>query len=133
MSVKYRGPEPTRKFTVSDFYKNGIIITMFLKWKDHEGKRMLRCVFRSNGLLGEIRRTCDGVHFAVDVEDDSLYRGNQQCLTTECKTVGEAKSILFMWFQKKGFSLPEHRKATLVADLRMSYTQLSLSPFIFRY
>lgn len=101
--IKYRGEPPTQNYTTKDFYDNGIVISGFIRYKDKNG---LKVIFRSNGLLGIIRTTCYGNTFAVDVW---WGQGSNEktCLTTECKSLREAKSILFVWFKSKGFRLPK--------------------------
>jgi hypothetical protein len=128
MSVDYRGKTPERNYNLSDFYKNGVVISWFAKFKT-SGIPQIRIVFRSNGLLGEIRTCGDG--FAVDAWW-GWSTNQRQCLTTECKSVREAKSILFEWFKSKGFvvskKVTDHdwRKGTLA----YYGVQLSLNPFI---
>lgn len=128
MSVIYRGKKPDRNYTVNDFYNNGVVISWFAKFRMYTGENCIRCIFRSNGLLGEIR-SC-GNTFAVDVMSGwstSLHN----CLTTECKSVREAKFILFEWFKSQGF-----RKSDAQLDygtyLAFDSTQLNLNPFIFK-
>jgi len=132
MSVIYRGKTPERNYSLKDFYDKGIVISWVAKFETSEIPQ-LRCVFRSNGLLGEIRTTCYGDAFAVDVQW-GWRTDERRCLTTECKSIREAKSILFEWFKEKGFSVP--RKITnsdwSKYTLAFQDVQLSLSPFIFR-
>lgn len=102
MSVIYKGQTLYSNAKISDFLKKDIFLTMLLKWVDYKGLHHIRGVFRSNGLLGEIRTTCYGDTFAVDVKWG--WRSNEcQCLTTECKTIQEAKNILLTWFHNEGF------------------------------
>lgn len=133
MSVQYRGKVPDRNYTVNDFYNNGVVISWFAKFKTYEGHVVIRCIFRSNGLLGEIRTTCYGDTFAVDVWW-GWWTNEQTCLTTECHSLREAKSILFEWFKSKGFAIP--RKVTSndwsKNHLRYQDVQLNLNPIVFR-
>ena len=130
MSVQYRGTTPTRNYSLNDFYNKGIFVSWATKFRDHYSKLpMLRCIFRSNGLMAEIRTCCNGLTFAVDVK---WAWGEDRCITTECKTLREAKSILFQWFMENGY------KSKPSTDWRKEYLsvkgmQLNLNPFIFRY
>lgn len=128
MSVTYRGITPERNYSLKDFYENRIVIAWLSKFKNGDGTPQLRVVFRSNGYLGEIRTTCYGTSYAVDVRWEW---GTDRCLTTECKSIREAKSILFQWFKEKGF----YRKSFSgwrERDLAYQNVQLTLSPFIFK-
>jgi hypothetical protein len=126
--VQYRGKIPDRNYSLKDFYDHGIIISWVAKYV-HESKPALRCIFRSNGLLGEIRTTCYGTSYAVDVEW-GWHTNERACLTTECKSIKEAKSILFEWFKSMGFQ----RKCTdwTAQSLQIAGKQLSLSSFVFK-
>lgn len=131
MSVAYRGPVPKQNYTVNDFYNKGVVISLVRKFKDYyTQKPMIGIVFRSNGLLGEIRSTGDS--FAIDVQW-GWWSNEQTCLTTECKSLREAKSILYTWFESKGFVIPDSivRNDWSKATLRFS-GQLNLNPIIFR-
>lgn len=132
MSVQYRGIKPERNYRIIDFYNNGVVVSWFAKFRKHKtNKPLIRCIFRSNELLGEIRTTCYGDTFAVDVKCEW---GTDSCLTTECKSLREAKSILFEWFKSKGFSVSKSvtdnnwRKNALA----FQNEQLNLNPFIFQ-
>lgn len=103
MAVIYRGETPDKNYSIKDFYANGVVVSWMAKFYQN-GNPALRCIFRSNGLLGEIR-SC-GNTFAVDVKW-GWSSDTQRCLTTECKSIKEAKSILFIWFKSKGFSVPK--------------------------
>lgn len=103
MSVIYRGTKPSRNYSLKDFRRHDITLALFLKWKHYEkGFNMLRVVFRTNGLLAEISSVYDGSKFAIDTYWGWSH-GKQQCLTTECKSLREAKSIVFQWFKEQGF------------------------------
>lgn len=130
MAVIYRGEIPDKNYTILDFYKNGVVVSWVAKYYDYpKNNPQLRCIFRSNGLLGEIR-SCGGGTFAVDV---TWGWNDSRCLTTQCKNVREAKSILFLWFKSKGFTLT---KAEVNSDWHKGHYrfsgQLNLNPFIFR-
>lgn len=134
MAVIYRGEIPNKNYTVIDFYNKGVVISWFVRFKDYSrGNSNIRCIFRSNGLLGEIRTTAYGDSFAVDVEW-GWYTNQKTCLTTECKSLREAKSILYIWFKSKGFSIPKSitdndwSKNTLKFD----NVQLNLNPILFK-
>ena len=132
MAVQYRGKIPDKNYSVIDFYNNGVVISWFAKFKDYNTKNShIKCIFRSNGLLGEIRTTCYGNSFAVDVRSE--WR-TQRCLTTECKSLREAKSILFMWFKEQGFSIPKHitDKDWNRGYLTFNNVQLNLNPILFK-
>jgi hypothetical protein len=105
MAVLYRGPKPSKNYSLKDFYKNGIVISWWAKFKNNN-KTCLRVIFRSNGLLGEIRTTADSKSYAIDVRW-GWWSSQESCLTTECKSLKEAKSILFEWFKSKGYTLPK--------------------------
>jgi hypothetical protein len=133
MSVQYRGKEPERNFCINDFYANGVVIVGFGIWRHHQtNKRHLSCTFKSNGLSGTIRTTCYGDTFAIDVRWGRRFAGycEETCLTTECKTLREAKSILYVWFREKGFVVPKHTEVT--KSLEFKDYQGTLSPFIFK-
>jgi hypothetical protein len=133
MSVKYRGETPERNFSIRDFYTEGVVIVSFAIWRDYQtNKRHLSCTFRSNGLSGTIRTTCYDDTFAIDVRWGRRFAGycEETCLTTECKTLREAKSILFVWFREHGFSRPKHAEVT--KSLEFKDYQGTLSPFIFK-
>jgi hypothetical protein len=128
MSVQYTGIKPDRNYSVTDFRDHGIILMSFMKFKSgNDNIPSLRIIFRSNGLLGEIRTTCYGNAYAVDVEW-GWYSDRRQCITTECKSLREAKSILFMWFKSKGFKrTTEQIKAEPYASyLSLNNVQLRL-------
>jgi len=104
MSVIYRGLKPERNFSTADFYSKGIILTQYLRsktdWNRKHGiKQWTRFVFMGNGLQGVIRHC--GNTWAVDYRKD--WHTGDHCLTTECKTLKEAKSILYTWFASEGF------------------------------
>lgn len=125
MSVEYRAPIPDRMYTTKDFYDKGIILTQYLRvpFNTKGQPQWARFVFRSNGLLGTIRYTCYGTSWAVDIQTEW---GNETCLTTECKTIREAKSILYAWFKGEGFVKPktnEWRKKYLEFSGRQPYPQ----------
>lgn len=101
MSVIYKGEKPTKNYSVNDFRDRGIILTWYTRFISDKTPSM-RAFFKSNGLIGEIRTTCYGDTYAVDVRW-GWWSDRQQCLTTECKTIREAKSILFLWFKSKGY------------------------------
>lgn len=102
MSVICRGNYDYSNAKLKDFSDNKIYLTMFCKFRNYKDTfSLIRAVFRSNGLLGEIRTTCYGDTLAVDVSSEW---GESRCLTTECKSVQEAKNILLTWFKSKGFS-----------------------------
>lgn len=129
MAVIYREPIPDINPKLSDFVKHGVVPSFFVKWRQYDtGAGMFRCGFKSNGLYGEIRTTCYGNSLAVDVEWDAFH--GKSCLTTECRTVREAKAILFTWFRGQGFSLKEIKHKP---NLAVHGHQLRLSPFLFRY
>lgn len=130
MSIEYKHIKPDRNYKLSDFRQYGIVVTRYGRFTV-DSKSHIRVIFRSNGLLGEIRSTCDGNTYAVDAWW-GWYSNQRVCLTTECKTLREAKSILFMWFKSKGFVVP---KKETDCDWRKNYlkfneVQLSLNPFI---
>lgn len=107
MSVIYRGPKPDRNYSTKDFKDKGIDVMILAKWKDHyKHFPCIRVIFRSNGLCGEIRTTCYGNTFAVDFAY-GWHTNENNCLTTECKSIKEAKSILYMAFKEKGFVVPK--------------------------
>lgn len=127
MSVQYRGPLPDRNYTTKDFLDKGIVITQFLKSVTHENKHWMRVVFRSNGLLGSIRRDCYDKSWCIDVRTE--WSQGDRCITTECKSLREAKSILYEWFKSHGFvrNVPSHHY------LSIGGRQLQFSPLIFRH
>jgi len=131
MSVHYRGNVPERNFTIHDFHANGITLTSFQMYRNHKSnKRHIRCVFRSHGFTGIIRTTCYENSFAVDViygKQCDLYP-NDSCLTTECKTLREAKSILFVWFRENGFKCSPTTK--VLPSVKFKYFQGTVSPFL---
>jgi hypothetical protein len=132
MAVIYRGDLPDKNYSIMDFYQNGVVVSWMAKFRHHETKKIkIRCIFRSNGLLGEIR-SC-GDTFAIDIQW-GWGSDTQRCLTTECKTLREAKSILFIWFKSKGFSLPKKETDNDWRKNHLAYNnqQLNLNPFVFR-
>lgn len=98
--VIYRGKQPDRNYTLDDFIDKDIIVTWVKRFRDSEDNPALRAMFKSNGLYGEIRTTCTGKTYAVDV---AWSWSDSKCLTTECTSIREAKSILYMWFKDQGF------------------------------
>lgn len=132
MAVHYRGKVPERNFTIHDFHANGVTLTSFSMWRGHKSKkRNIRYVFKSHGFIGIIRTTCYENSFAVDVvwgKQWALYP-NESCLTTECKTLREAKSILFVWFREHGFKL--HSATQVVPRVEFKNFQGTVSPFLF--
>jgi hypothetical protein len=133
MSVIYSGKKPDRNYSLKDFEDNHIILWWVAKFKSYENMPMLRIVFRSNGLIGEIRTTCNGNTYAIDVEW-GWWSDRKRCLTTECKSLREAKSILFLWFQSKGFNRTESQIKTepYSSDLSLNNRQLTFSPIYLR-
>jgi hypothetical protein len=129
MSFKYSGPIPDRNYSLNDFYDKRIILWMFCKFKTYDNIPSLRIVFRSNGLIGEIRTTCYGNTYAVDVEW-GWWSDRRRCLTTECKSLREAKSILFMWFKSKGYNRTEEQIANeqYASYLSLNNIQLTFNP-----
>lgn len=122
MSVIYRGKILYKNAKVSDFLEKKIFLTMLLKWKDYKGLHHIRAVFRSNGLLGEIRTTCYGDAFAVDVKW-GWHTFEQRCLTTECKTIQEAKNILLTWFHEQGFKKTKDQVNQNWSYMTMEFTE----------
>lgn len=107
MSVQYKGPKPDKNYNTIDFRNKGIDVMILAKWKHwEENFPCIRVIFRSNGLCGEIRTCCYGDSFAVDFAW-GWHTNENVCLTTECKTLREAKSILYMAFKEKGFVVPK--------------------------
>lgn len=107
MSYQYRGPKPERNYTVKDFQEKGITVRVGAKWKDYtKGFPSITVGFRSNGLRGTIRTSCYGNTFCVDFRW-GWHTSEETCLTTECKSIREAKSILYMAFKEKGFVIPK--------------------------
>jgi hypothetical protein len=121
MSVKYIGKIPERNYSVSDFNNHGIVISWAARFRDINNKPAYRCIFRSNGLLGEIRTTCFGDTFAVDVRW-GWSSDQERCLTTECGSIRESKSILFEWFKSQGYVIPKH---ITDADWRRNYLKFA--------
>ena len=101
MAVQYKGEKPDKNYSINDFRDHGIILTWYARFMSDKTPSLRAC-FRSNGLSAEIRTTCYGDTYAVDVRW-GWWSDRQQCLTTECKTIREAKSILFLWFKSKGY------------------------------
>jgi len=132
MPVHYTGEIPDRNYSVEDFRLKKIILTSYIRSRTAYNKSIFfRAVFRSNGLLGTIRSTCYSdlngrpFEYAVDVIAEW---GTEHCISTECKSIREAKNILYMWFKSKGFSVPV---AEIKNDWRKGYlafneVQLSL-------
>lgn len=133
MSVKYEGKQPDKNYSLKDFENNEIILWSFMKFKSYENVPMLRIIFHSNGLIGEIRTTCYGNTYAVDVEW-GWWSDRKKCLTTECKSLKEAKSILFTWFKSKNFkkSESELKYEPYSSYLSLHNKQLTFSPLYLR-
>lgn len=130
MAIHYSGKMPERNFTINDFNANGVILTSIHMWRNHKSnKRNLRCVFRSHGFTGIIRTTCYKDSFAIDVVWGHHWglHPNERCLTTKCKTLREAKSILFVWFREHGFKL--HSNAKTVPRVTFQGFQEMVYPF----
>lgn len=129
MAVIYRGKTPDRNYSIKDFYDNGIVLSWAIRFYTHDTKQpRIRAIFRSNGLLGEIRTTCYGDTYAVDVRW-GWHSNEDQCLTTECKSIREAKSILFEWFKSKGFVVPKRITDTDWSKNYLSYQNVQLNLF----
>lgn len=126
MSVYYKGPIPDKNYSVSDFRDKGIILVWYRKFMSDKIPS-LRAVFRSNGLIGEIRTTCYGNTYAVDVRW-GWWSDRQCCLTTECKTIREAKSVLFLWFKSEGYKRTKEqlKREQYASFLAFDNVQLSL-------
>lgn len=126
MAVIYRGEKPDQNYSLDSFTNKKITLDWCARWRNYKNEPKFRAIFRSNGLLGEIR-SC-GKTWAIDVRWG--WSSDQQvCLTTECKNIREAKSILYLWFKSKGFVVP---KTVTDADWRkgyMAYQNVQLSIF----
>ena len=134
MSVQYNGLKPDRNYSLNDFRDKGVILISFIKFKSgNDNIPSLRIIFRSNGLLGEIRTTCYGNTYAVDVEW-GWWSDRKRCLTTECKSLREAKSILFTWFKSMGYSRTKDQIASeqYASYLSLNNIQLTFSPLYLR-
>lgn len=133
MAVIYDGKMPDRNYSLKDFNDNYIILWRIAKFKSYDNIPMLRIIFRSNGLIGEIRTTCYGNTYAIDVEW-GWWSDRKKCLTTECKSLREAKSILFLWFQSKGFNRTESQieAEPYAGYLSLNNKQLTFSPLYFK-
>lgn len=128
MSVAYTGEKPDKNYSIRDFYKKGVILYSFIHYRHYKtNHRHISCNFKSNGLQGTIRTTCYGDTYAVDVRyyDNGPFI-KDQCLTTECRTIREAKSILYMWFKKHNFKIDNNVHHLL----RLKNYKGSLSPFL---
>jgi hypothetical protein len=124
--VNYRGPIPDRVYNLSDFLSKNIILSWKIRFKT-DNKPSLRAVFRSNGLIGEIR-SC-GNTLAIDVRW-GWWTDQQSCITTECKNMKEAKSILYMWFKSKGYTLPKSETQSDWSKGYLSLPDIQLKMFI---
>jgi hypothetical protein len=126
MSVLYNGEIPTKNYSLDDFRNHRIIMIWCNRFMSDKIPSIRAC-FRSNGLSGEIRTTCYGDTYAVDVRW-GWWSDRQRCLTTECKTIREAKSILFLWFASKGYSRSNEQisQEQYSSFLRFDNVQLSL-------
>ena len=130
MAVIYQGNIPKRNYSLKDFHDKGVILCWVVKYYRHKtNKPSIRVIFRSNGLLGEIRTTCYGDSYAVDVRW-GWYTNQQKCLTTECKSLREAKSILYEWFKSKGFVVPKKETDSDWSKNYLSFTNVQLELFI---
>ncbi len=129
MAVIYRGKLPERNYSIKDFYDNGVVLSWAKRFYAHDTKKPhIRAVFRSNGLLGEIRTTCYGDTYAVDVRW-GWGTAERTCLTTECKSIREAKSILFEWFKSKGFVVPKRITDNDWSKNYLAYQNVQLNLF----
>jgi hypothetical protein len=126
MSVTYKGTKPKRNYTVNDFRDNKVILTKILRWTSYDGHPNMRAFFRSNGFSAEIRTTCYHDTYAIDVRTN--WWNKSTCLTTECKSLKEAKSILFTWFEEQGFykSMEEVNNSWTTSFLKFDQIQLTL-------
>lgn len=97
--------DKSAKYKVKDFLKKGILITGVLRWKDYRNIPNIRVFFRGENLFAEIRTTCYGNTFAVDISkaNNHWYHRTDSCLTTECKTLQEAKNIVWAWFESENW------------------------------
>lgn len=132
MSYTYRGTKPDRVYKCQDFYDKGIILSQYLRVPNRtRGQdQWARFVFRSNGLMGIIRYSCYCDTWCVDVQDSWHY--GHYCLTTECRTISEAKSILYIWFKEHGFKKKVINDWKDKSALGYMGHQLSLSNMVFR-
>lgn len=126
MAVIYRGEKPTQNYPLSAFLEKAIDLSWCIRFRNYKNEPQFRAIFRSNGLLGEIR-SC-GKTWAVDVRW-GWSSDQQSCLTTECKNIREAKSILFLWFKSKGFVVPKSITDTDWRKGYLSYQNVQLSIF----
>ena len=121
--------KPEKNFPINDFYKKGVILYGFNISRHYKtNRRHIICTFKSNGLQGTIRTTCYGDTYAIDVR---YYESGpfitDKCLTTECKTLREAKSILYCWFRNKGFKVQNKQVPSM---LKLKNYKGVLSPFL---
>lgn len=127
--IKYRGKIPERNYSLRDFYENGVVLHWAVRFYDYDKKvPMIRAIFRSNGLLGEIRTTCYGDAYAVDVVW-GMSTNERACLTTECSSIRQAKSILFEWFKSKGFKIPKKITDNDLSKNYLSFDNIQLDMF----
>ncbi len=100
--------DPQAKYTVKDFLRKGIIITCVLRFKN-QNRPHCRIFFRGENLFAEIRTCCYGT-LAIDTSKASSNYNtkDEQCITTECKSMREAKSMVWSWFESQGW----HQKAS---------------------
>lgn len=119
MAVQYRGKVLYSNCKLIDFFENKVYLTMFLKFQIYKCDfTSIRAVFRSNGYLGEIRTTCYGDSYAVDFDTEW---GMSRCLTTECKSLQEAKDVLFTEFSKVGFYRTDEQMSNNWRQLHLQY------------
>ena len=134
MSIINKHFIPDKNYSVDDFYKKGVVLTSVNKSYHYQtNKPKIRITFRSNGLLGLIRTTCYGDTYAVDVRW-GWWTNEDTCITTECKSLREAKSVLYMWFKSKGFVKSNEELKTNWSwnTMKLPNIQLNLNPIIFR-
>ncbi len=133
MSIIYRGSIPERNYSLLDFNKKNIILSWCSKWYDEYNKHhCIRAVFRSNGLLGEIRTCSYGNTYAIDVWS-GWHSSERTCLGTEFKSVREAKSVLYKWFESKGFVVAQRITNNDWSKATLSFTGVSVPMFPITY
>ena len=128
---EYKGNNPEKvNVKTCDFYNKGIILTQYGRtFKSKYTEAWARFIFKSEGLMGIIRRDCYNKNWCVDVQN-SWWNGDT-CLTTKCKTIQEAKDILYQWFKEQNFK-KIHSDYYDKITLSLNNHQIRFNPIIFR-
>lgn len=91
-----------KRTTIKDIVDTGAILSFGYFNRDYQNIISSRYVFKLGKLTAQIRVTCYGNAWAVDVTDPDAYFDSGECLGTNF-TANEAKRVVVDWFNKNKF------------------------------